>query len=73
MQQCLYAGGNTDFLGEGGNSTKKCDHDCDQALIKAAGDLYSIHILVSLCFGYIGVSGHRREKQSVLGLDIFSQ
>ena len=27
---------------------------------------------MSLCFGYIGVSGHRREKQSVLGLDIFS-
>ena len=32
----------------GGSSTKKCDHDCDQALTKSSwGSVQSIHILVS--------------------------
>ena len=44
MQQCLYTEGNTDFFWEGGNSTKKCGHDCDKAFIKAAGDLYRVYI-----------------------------
>ena len=32
-----------------GGSTKTCSHNCDQVLIEAAGDLYSIHTLVSWC------------------------
>ena len=36
----------------GGGSTKKCDHDCDQALIKSSWRSEK----------------HRREKQPVLGL-----
>ena len=41
------SGGNIEiFLSSG--STKKCDHDCDQALIKSSrGSVWSIHILVS--------------------------
>ena len=38
-----YTGDNTIFflfffggVGGGGGSTKKCDHDCDQALIKSS-------------------------------------
>ena len=41
----------------GGDIMKKCDHDCDQALIKSSqGSVQSIHILVSSCFGYIRLS-----------------
>ena len=43
--------------GRGGGSTKHCDHDSDQGLIKTSwGSVLSIHILLSSCFGYIGVS-----------------
>ena len=31
----------------GGSSMETCGHDCDQVLIEAAGDLYSLHTLVS--------------------------
>ena len=41
----------------GGGTTKKCDHNCNQALTKSSwGSLLIIHILVSSCFGYIRVS-----------------
>ena len=33
------------FLGS--CSMETCGHNCDQVLIEAAGDLYSIHTLVS--------------------------
>ena len=40
----IHLGGNTEiFLG--GSSTMKCDHDCDQALIKSSwGSVSSIYI-----------------------------
>ena len=31
----------------GGGSMEMCGQNCDQVLIEAAGDLYSIHTLVS--------------------------
>ena len=43
--------------GRGGGSTKHCDQDSDQGLIKTSwGSVLSIHILLSSCFGYIGVN-----------------
>ena len=65
MKSSLKTGGNIEnfFLvaGEGGGgcsgSMKHCDHDSDQGLIKTSwGSVLSIHILLSSCFGYIGVS-----------------
>ena len=38
-----YPGGNTETF-FGGNITKKCDHNCDQALKKWTGDLYRVYI-----------------------------
>ena len=36
------------FLGGGNSSTKNCDHECDEALIKNSwGSVKSIHILAS--------------------------
>ena len=50
--EIFFGGG----VGDGG-STKHCDHDSDQGLIKTSwGSAMSIHILLSSCFGYIGVS-----------------
>ena len=58
------SGGNTDFFGGGGGSTKKCDHDCDQALIKSSWESVQ-SILVSWCFGYIGVTcEHKMNKNT---------
>ena len=63
MKSSLKTGGNIEnfFLvaggGGGSGSTKHCDHDSDQGLIKTSwGSVLSIHILLSSCFGYIGVS-----------------
>ena len=48
----VNTGGNTKFffffLGGRGGSTKKSDHDWDQAIIKSSwGSVKSIHVLVS--------------------------
>ena len=46
------------------SSMIKCNHNCDQVLIKSSwGSAYSIHLLVSSCFDNIGVN-LRTEKMS---------
>ena len=51
----FHAGGTKDIFG-GGSSTKKCDHDWDQGLVKISwGSVLSIHTLVNSCFGFIGL------------------
>ena len=43
----------------------KCTHDCHQTLIKRRwSSAYSIYILVSWSFGYIGVCGRKMSKNA---------